>query len=394
MIEISCDILVVGAGVAGIPAAVRTAREGAHTIIAEKNGFPGGTAVNCMHRYICGLYPSGPFLPDSTLNGGIADEICAELGKLAPGTKPLKMGKVHLFPFSTGNLISVLTSLSEKQANIEILYKTNIVSVKTESGKIKRVFARGIKGDLQISPKTVIDCSGDGAVICLSGASYRISPLEERQLAGFCFKITGIKDPGDMSPVSVPYYISQAVIEKKVPLYLKYTKFYKGDTENEGYCLISIPSGNNPEKTDEAGQYAVKVHDILKRKIPAFKDSDISGISSVIAEREGLRMKGEYTLTEEDVLSGRKFHDGVVKNAWPIELWNKEKGPTYRHLEPGAWYEIPLRCLKSDDIKNLYCAGRCISASPEALGSTRVMGTCISLGEQAGLAAAKDLDLL
>lgn len=392
--HMSCDLLIAGGGVAGIAAAVRAAREGAHTILVEKNGFPGGTAVNCMHRYICGLYPSGPLPPDGTLNGGIADEICAELKKLAPGTKPVKMGKVHLFPFTTGDFISVLRSLSEKQTGLEILYETKIVSVKTELGNIRYAFAKGLQGELQISPRAVIDCSGDGTVIRLSGAAYDISSPDERQLAGFCFKIKRIKDPGDMAPVSVPYYISQAVIEKKIPFYLKFMKYYQSDTESEGYCLISVPPGDNPEKTGEAEKNAVKVHDILKRAIPSFSGSVISDMSSVIAERDGIRMTGEYTLTEEDVLSACKFHDGVVKSAWPIELWDREKGPTYRYLEPGAWYEIPLRCLKSREIKNLYCAGRCISASREALGSTRVMGTCISLGEQAGLAAVNDLDLL
>ena len=246
----------------------------------------------------------------------------------------------------------------------------------------------------EISTRAVIDCSGDGAVIRLSGAAYDISSPEERQLAGFCFKIKGIKDPGDMAPVSVPYYISQAAAEKRIPSYLKYARFYQGDVDDEGYCLISIPPGDSPERIREAKKYAAAVHGILADSIDSFRNSRITEMSSGIAEREGLRMKGEYTLTEEDVLSGRKFHDGVVKSAWPIELWDREKGPTYRYLELGAWYEIPLRCLKSRDIKNLYCAGRCISASPEALGSTRVMGTCISLGEQAGLAAAKDLDLL
>jgi hypothetical protein len=344
-----------------------------------------------MHRYICGLYSSGTLPPEGALNGGIADEICAKLKKLAPGTKPVKMGKVHLFPFATGDFTSVLKSLSEKQAGLDLLYETEIMSVETRYGRIRSVLARNDTGDIKISPKTVIDCSGDGTVIRLSGASYHLSPPEERRLAGFCFKIVGIKDPGDMAPVSVPYYISQAVIEKKIPFYLKYTKFYRGDTETEGYCLMSVLPGDNPEKTDEAGKNAAKIHDILRRTIPSFSNSDISGMSSVISEREGLRMKGEYTLTEEDVLSGRKFHDGVVKSAWPVELWDREKGPTYRYLEPGAWYQIPLRCLKSLDIKNLYCAGRCISASSEALGSTRVMGTCISLGEQAGLAAAKEM---
>ncbi|MDQ1329935.1 MAG: FAD-dependent oxidoreductase, partial [Thermodesulfobacteriota bacterium] len=332
--HLSCDILVAGGGVAGIAAAIRAAREGTRTVLAEMNGFPGGTAVNCMHRYICGLYSSELPPPDGTLNGGIADEICEGLKKLAPGTKPVKMGKVRLFPFATGDLIRVLRSLSEKQAGLEILYETKIVSVNTEPGNIRFVSAKGLNEEFQISPRAVIDCSGDGTVIRLSGAAYDIASPDERQLAGFCFRIKGIKDPGEMAPVSVPYYISQAVIEEKIPIYLKYARFYQGDIADEGYCLISIPPGGTPERIREAKKNAAAVHGILAGSIDSFRNSHIAEMSCVIAEREGIRMKGEYTLTEEDVLSGRKFHDGVVKSAWPIELWDRKRGPIYRYPEP------------------------------------------------------------
>jgi len=389
--RLSCDVLVAGGGVAGIAAAVRAAREGARTILAEMNGFPGGTAINCMHRYICGLYSSGPVHPDGTLNGGIADEICAELKKLAPGTEIVRMGRAFLFPFTTGNLIKTLRLLSEKQAGLDLLYETEVVSVEVQNSRIRNISARNNIGEIEISTQAVIDCSGNGTVIRLSGAAYDISSPEERQLAGFCFKIKGIEDPNDMAPVSVPYYLSQAAAEKKIPFYLKYARFYQGDNAGEGYCLISIPPGDSTERIREAKKYAATVHGILADSIDSFRNSRITEMSSGIAEREGLRMKGHYTLMEKDVLVGRKFHDGVVKGAWPVELWDQKKGPSYRYLDEDAYYEIPLRCLKSRDIKNLYCAGRCISASPEALGSTRVMGTCISLGEQAGLAAAKEM---
>jgi hypothetical protein len=112
-------------------------------------------------------------------------------------------------------------------------------------------------------------------------------------------------------------------------------------------------------------------------------------MSPGVVDREGPRIRGEYTLTADDVLNGRKFPDGVVKNAWPIELWDQERGPSYQYLEPGDYHEIPLRCLEVRGISNCWCAGRCISATHEALGSTRVIGTCISLGEEAGRQAAQ-----
>jgi hypothetical protein len=391
MIEISCDILVVGGGMAGISAAVKAAREGAYTLLVEKNGFPGGIPVSGMHRYICGLFPTGAHVPVKTLNGGIAEEICSGLKRLSPDSGIFQMGKVYVLSFRTKDLVTILKSLSEKQLGLGILYEKKVVSVKTKNSLIKSVTAEGQTGKIRIIPRQVIDCSGDGTVISRSRAAHQVSIPRKRQLAGFCFKIKGIKDPGEMAPISVPYFISRAVRRKKLPPYLKYTKFTPGDVSDEGYCLISIPAGGGQGKISKAINYAAKVHAILSESLSSFSDSYVDELSSVIVEREGLRMAGEYTLTKDDVLSARKFSDGVVKNAWPIEIWDRENGPSFQYLEPGSYYEIPLRCLKSRDIKNLYCAGRCISASPAALGSTRVMGTCISLGEQAGLAAAKEM---
>jgi hypothetical protein len=107
-----------------------------------------------------------------------------------------------------------------------------------------------------------------------------------------------------------------------------------------------------------------------------------------VLEREGRRVRGEYTLTKDDVLLARKFSDGIVKNAWPIELWDRLKGTVYKYVPRGDYYEIPLRCLMVRNIANLLTAGRCISVTHEALGSTRVMGACMALGDQAGKAAA------
>ncbi|MFH2046170.1 MAG: FAD-dependent oxidoreductase [Pseudomonadota bacterium] len=388
---ISCDILVVGAGVAGISAAIKAAREGANTLLIEKDNFPGGIPVNAMHKYICGLYPSDLHAPAATLNGGIAEEICIELEKLSPGTKAIRIGKVYVFPFVTKNLVKVFKLLTEKQTGLKVFYETKINLVITDQSDIKCAIAKQLNEEIKIFPQVVIDCSGDGEVIRLSGANCEISTSDKRQLAGFCFKIKGIKNQSEEISIKVPYYIFREVNEKKLPPYLKYTKYYSGNNDDEGFCLINIPLKSGFEETQDIQKLAAKVHDIISDSIVSFKNSYIAEMSSEIVEREGLRMVGQYMLTKEDVLSARKFPDGVIKNAWPIELWDQDKGPTYQYIKTGDYYEIPLRCLKSINIKNLYGAGRCISVSHEALGSARVMGTCISTGEQAGLAAVNDL---
>lgn len=385
--EKQCEVLVVGAGVAGIAAAVSAARCGVTTALVEKNNFPGGTAITGLHRFICGLYANGMDMPDDTLNDGMAQEICSKLHYLGPEKLPVRIGKVYVLPFATETLLTVLHSLLKGERLLEVLYNTEAVSVTREKNAIAAVGVRNETGAFAIAPQVVIDCSGGGVIVQLSGARYRKSPSHQRQFAGYAFRVTGLQAVNEMTALQVPYCMAQAVIEKKMPAHLKFTTFTAGDASDEGYCKLCIPPLYAQDRNELARNDALLVHRYLSQRLPEFRSSTIIEMAQAVVDREGLRVLGEYTLTSEDVLSGKKFFDGVVKNSWPIELWCQEKGPHYQYLAPGDFYEIPLRCLRSQDITNLYCAGRCISASHEARGSTRVMGACISLGEQAGRAA-------
>ena len=134
---------------------------------------------------------------------------------------------------------------------------------------------------------------------------------------------------------------------------------------------------------------SIKIHSYLKEKIYRLRSSTIKTFSPEICYREENRLKGKYTITESDILSGRKFIDGCVKAAWPIEYWSPNKGLCCQYLTSGEYYEIPIRSMQAKNITNLLAAGRCISTTPKALASTRVTGTCISLGEQAALSAVE-----
>lgn len=383
-----CEVLVVGIGAAGISAAVRSAREGARTVLIERDGLPGGAAVAGMHRFICGLYANGDDLPDRTLNGGIADEICRGLNELAPEKRVRRMGRVHVLPFSTRDLVSTFRSLTEHEPDLQVLYNTRAISVEMEGTTIASVTARSQSGEFDIVPGAVVDCSGDGIISQLAGTRTQTIPPGRSQLAGYSFRVEGLRDQDDLLPLRVPYHLTEAVNEKRIPAYLRFTTYSPGDAPDEGYCRLNAPfRGEN--RNQQARDDALLVHRHLSQVLDSFKGSMIAEMSPRVVDREGPRVRGEYTLTADDVLSARKFPDGVVKNAWPIELWDPERGPSHRYLEPGDHHEIPLRCLKVRDISNCWCAGRCISATREALGSTRVIGTCISLGEQAGRKAAK-----
>ena len=384
----SCDVLVVGAGVAGAAAAVAAARGGARTILVEKERYLGGTGFAGRFQHICGLYLNTEATPEDTLNPGLAREITARLRSAAPGNMIKKIGQVYVQPYQYDDLQSVLTSLCYGESTIATLRGHEAVAVVMDEGEVRSVAIQGIHGRQDISPKMVIDCSGSGSVAALAGATFELTPEGERQLAGFVVHVKGLKDVDGNLSLKVPYYLAQAVKLGLFPNVTRFTTFTPGDAADEGYCKMSIAATDAAMAEEKARVDAESVVRYLASVLPAFEDSYVAGTSLKVLEREGRRIKGPYTLTKEDVLAARKFPDGVVKNAWPIELWDPEKGTVYKYVPRGEYYEIPFRCLMVDGITNLLTAGRCISVTHEALGSTRVMGTCMALGEQAGKAAA------
>jgi hypothetical protein len=93
---------------------------------------------------------------------------------------------------------------------------------------------------------------------------------------------------------------------------------------------------------------------------------------------------GKYVLSEDDVLSGRKFDHAIATGAWPIEIWHPLKPLEMHYFKEDEWYQIPVESILSNEISNLYFAGRSISATDNAIASARVMGTCLQTGFAAG----------
>lgn len=385
---IACDVLVIGAGVAGASAAVAAARGGSRTMLIEKERYLGGTGTAGMFQSICGLYLNGASAPTETLNQGIVREIVVLLNTMSPRRIIKKIGQVYVLPYSSEDLQSALRLLCSAEKNLTVLQNAEAVAVTKRSTRIESITIKGPDGEQSVSPLMVIDCSGSGDIAAQAGAEFDLSIPEERQLAGFTLRIQGLQGADDTLAFKVPYHLAQAVRQGMFAPAVKFTTFTPGDAIGEGYCKLSIDAQEGPGREEQTRKEAAAVHAYLASVIPAFEASSIAGTSLKVLDREGRRVRGEYTLTKDDVLLAKKFSDGIVKNAWPIELWDRLKGTVFKYVPRGDYYEIPLRCLMVKNIANLLTAGRCISVSHEALGSTRVMGACMALGEQAGRAAA------
>ncbi|MBI5055446.1 MAG: FAD-dependent oxidoreductase [Nitrospirae bacterium] len=382
-----CDVLVIGAGVSGAAAALAAARSGVKTILAEKENFLGGVGYSGLFQYICGLYLNGKAMPKETLNDGIVREIVSNLNKLSPQRTIKKIGQVYVLPYSREDLSSVFNSLCGNVPKLNVMFDATAVTVRKKGKTIVEVGLKQHGTIHKITSNVVIDCTGNGDVSAMAGADFELSSPAKRQLAGFTIHLNGLKNADETLAIKVPYHLSQAVKMKLLPAYLRFTSFTKGESPDEGFLKLN-PGYENSRRNEVVLKNAEKALRYLADKLPSFKNACVAGTSLRVMDREGRRIRGEYVLTEDDIINAGKFNDGVVKNSWPIEIWDKRKGTIYKYVKSGDYYEVPFRCLKAKGIDNLLLAGRCISVTHEALGSTRVMGTCISLGEQAGLAAA------
>jgi hypothetical protein len=385
---LTCDVLVVGGGSAGAPAAIAAARAGAATILVEAADFLGGCGAVAPHQALCGLYASTVRAPRTTLNVGLAREIALRLQAAAPGRRNVRSGRVWVLPFDPQRWKDVLRQFTLGVPHLQVMLGTCAESVERQADRVTSVCVRRQRRRLTIAPKIVIDCTGVGAIIRACGIPYSLEPAATRQMAGFVARLENIAASAELLPLAIAYRLAEAARSGHLPLFLRFTTFMPGPAKNSGYLKLSIPAAL-PDRDRQALAATRRTIDYLRQTMPQCSAVKIAGVSPQALDREGLRLRGRYCLTAEDILAARKFKDAAAKNAWPMEIWDPKRGPQYRYLPSRRYYEIPLRCCRSADLANLLAAGRCMSADHEALGSTRVMGACMAVGASVGAAAAR-----
>jgi len=247
-----------------------------------------------------------------------------------------------------------------------------------------------------------VDTSGDALVASHAGAATETAPVAERQLPSLVFALQQV-DSAALTPgprLAVLRALVEAERDGRLPKGASSLTLSLSPQQGEVIGKLAL-SGITEEplagrdlltRAEQEGRKRVLAVTELLKSMPAFARAFVSHTAPQVGVRESRRVIGRYQLTRDDVLSGRTFEDGVARASWPIELWQEHHGATYEYLEDGRSYDIPLRCLQARDVSNLFVAGRCLSASHEALGSARVIGTCLAAGEAAGTAAARQAD--
>ena len=371
----SFDVVVVGGGCAGFPAAIAAARNGASVLIIEKFPFFGGTATASLMGNLVGI--RNQVEPDSLqVMKGIGEEFMLRLieeggavhsrNAYPSAIRTDKKGDLsYNFAFDTEKF-KYLALKMVTEAGVKILFHTIFADTIMEDDVVKGIIIENKSGRQAVFAKIVIDASGDGDVAYKAGVPFWQTKKDEASRLNDClmYKIKGF--PPDT---------------KAHGCLFEDTMILWGPTPGPMNCA------DGDELTASEIMVRLAVYEDLEEKKAEFpedlKNAQVIDTGTLIGIRQTRFFEGEYKITVDDVLEGREFEDSIAMGSNPII-----HSFGYRRFLEHEGYMMPYRMLVPLKAENLYLVGRCMSSDQMAYESWRAMAHVICLGEAAGVAAA------
>ncbi|HEY9294065.1 MAG TPA: FAD-dependent oxidoreductase [Microlunatus sp.] len=396
--RLDAQLVIVGGGLAGTCAAITAARAGVRVILVQDRPVLGGNSSSEVRLWVLGATAHMGNNNRFAREGGVVDEILVENTYRNPDGNPLI--------FDTILLEKVVT-----EPNVTLLLNTAMTDVQMdESAAGQRI--RGVAAfcsqnstRYEITADLFLDSSGDGALAFLSGAAFRMGAEAESE---FGEKFAPEEEFGDLLGHSM-YFYSKDVghpVRFVPPSYAlesldEIPRARSFNTNVDGCRLWWIEWGGRLDTVHETEtikwklwQVIYGVWDHLKNsgEFPDAENLTLEWVGTIPGKRESRRFEGLYMLRQDDVINQTQHDDAVAFGGWSIDLhpadgvFSEKPGST--HLHARGIYQIPYRCLVSQDVQNLFFSGRIISSSHVAFGSTRVMATSSHGAQAVALAAA------
>ncbi len=411
-----CDVVVCGGGTAGITAALAASRNGARTILIEKNGYAGGTLVNGagpLHSFF-NLYQAYADAERKQVVKGIPQELIERL--ISEGGS---LG--HIDQEQGGDYDSAITLMDWEifkdviltmleEAGVEILLNTDVAGALKEGDRITGVILQSKSGREALLAHTVIDTTGDGDVACLAGAGYvkrhdttsvgmpfGMADVDMMKLAawlkekGLIYQlIEGDKGGGEDKIIRLGFHL------KEVP---EFTEFMEKNGmwgplgfsyRRNNFTYINSANLRNVDATDtralsDAGialrHQVMTLAKMLKQYIPGFENAYVNWTPGNVGVRLTRIIECEYDLSVEEITEGKRFEDEVF-------LYGFHDCAPRLTIKDGGYYGFPYRAMVPKKVEGLLVAGRCVTSTWEAHMSTRNTVSCMAQGQAAGTAAA------
>ena len=393
----SVDVLVAGAGPAGIGAALMAAREGVSVMLLEMEGCLGGVATAGMMSHWGGS-------SSSKILGEIYDR-CEEIQREIEFDMTQKdCGRNTIYH----EVQKIALDRMMQDAGVRVLFYTKAVDATVVDGKIVGVTVENKSGRGYIEAKRVVDATGDGDVAAYAGVPY-IKGRESdgrMQPATLMFKVGGVA-PDGVIPGSFETLVPtekgelQALAKEILPHPAGHVLLYRNTTPGTVVCNMTnaIEVDGTDAESVTRGLMTCRsqiphIIKFLREYVPGYENCWLMGSASLLGIRETRHFEGLQTLTKEDILEARLYENWVVRRGhFNFDVHNLtgaslDKTGVQKHFTQKGEYSIPYGCLLPRNVEGLLLSGRNISGSHMAHSNFRIMSVCIAIGEAAGLAAA------
>ena len=415
------DVVIVGGGTTGVAAALASARSGARTALVEYHGFLGGNAMTGL-----------PWLgfhdrEKRRIIGGIAMELVQDLWKLDGATK-------FYFDPITNDCIGINTAILElvimrkmREAGVTLHLNSLFVGVEDTEPMRKRILFMDREGLQELFCKVGVDCTDSGDLATKAGARSIFGRERDglAQVASYTCCFSNIdyarlydyfrSNPEEIRPFPLDQQQLQGLLRQMESAEIYVLGAFRRlvrKAKSEGLelsreCIPSVvvrkfnymvsvgtrllqADPNDPVKFTEATLEGARQAEILlefyRKYVPGCEEIQLTRTPHTLGLRETRHIIGEYVLTANDLMSARAFPDAIALGGYHMDIHSPDHGGLETRQPPT--YQIPYRALLPKGVEGVLVAGRTISATHEAVSSTRVIPVCMAMGQAAGTAAA------
>ncbi len=393
------DVLVVGAGCAGTVAAIAAARAGASTMVVERGGFAGGYITGVVGASLDGFVDLRSGLP---VVGGVVFDL-ARAAATTDATGDLASTRFR-FNAEVGQSLSNLdravihfdverfkleADRLMQEAGVRVLYHSMVADAIREGDRVTGVVTANKGGLGVVRPRCVVDASGDADAAAFAGAPFD-QDLDAQQPMSLHFRVAGF-DATPQVRAQCGAVLRQALADGQLRLYGG--PWMAPYAERDYYFNATRFAGNGVDPNDltaaeiQGRKDARLMFDLFKEHVPAFEDAYLVTTGPVVGVRETRRIRGDRTLTLDDIRRSTAYEDAVCLGAWWVDRHPVNASGYHEHVITRP-YDISYGTLVPQGLSNVWVAGRCHSAASAALASSRVTVTCMGMGQAAGTAAA------
>lgn len=383
------DVVVVGGGAAGWPAAAQAARLGARTLLIEKNGALGGTTTVAAVA-LPGLFHAWGQQIIAGIGWDAVTQAVAEAGGTMPDFSHWDQPHWRLqVPVVPGILAGVIDeAVVGSGADLQL---HSMVGAAGWDGGRWHLTVAAKEGLHAVTTAAVIDCTGEADVVALSGLTRRTNP--RRQPGTIMMRLEGY-DLDALDHDALQEAHDEAVRRGDLlPADLAHktvARFLRAHGENATH-VVGIQGGTSADRTDAELSGRKLLRRVLRflRAQPGLERTRLAWAAMETGVRESWSIEGLETVTVEDYSSGREWPDALSYSFYPIDVHRPDgDGIDIRPLTPGTLPTIPLGAMIPRDSHRMLVAGRAISGDQEAASAYRVQASSMAMGQAAGAVAA------